>query len=364
MRGFLPTQDPLEKLPRFYEVWDSLGADLAALLMTGRLRRALERLPLLSIEKLRNGGQRERAILILSVLANAYVWADAKPATRIPKSIAVPLCQLAGLVGRPPITTYASIVLNNWRRLDEAESIELSNLACRQLFVGGLDEQWFYLISVEIEAKGAPALSALVATQQAISAGRADDVWSHLKTVASVIGSIRDTLMRMYENCDPHIFYYRIRPYLTGWNAPGVVYEGVTDKPLKFYGGSAAQSPLIQALDAALGVRHTDQDTNPYLLEMRRYMSPRHRQFIEAVERGPSIRQFVLDRQGTHEELCAVYNGCVRFLEEFRRKHMEMAVRYITHPAPKGGEAQGTGGTKFSVFLGKAVKETRDQLIE
>ena len=365
VRGFLPTQDPLEKLPSAYEIWDQIGSEISALLMTNKLRPTLERLAPLSLNGLKGQRELERAMLLLSVFANAYVWADVtKPATQIPKGVSVPLCQLSEKLERPPIITHASIVLHNWRRLDKNSPIDLDNLVCLQLFLGGVDEQWFYLVGVTIEAKGGPALSALVEAQKTVNENRVDDVVLHLKRVVLSIEAVNATLTRMMEYCDPHIFYHRVRPYLTGWDAPGVIYEGVSDKPQKYYGGSAAQSPWFQALDAALGIKHRDHDTSPYLSEMRRYISPSHRRFIEALENEPSIRQYVFHHKKTHSELCDVYNQCVHALEEFRRKHFEIAMRYIAHQAPKGIEAKGTGGTSFSTFLGKALKETSENVID
>ncbi len=364
-RGFLPSRDPLEKLPKVYEIWDQIGAEIPALLMTGKLRPTLERLDPLDLNGLRGNRERERAILLLSVFGNAYVWAELRqPATRIPKGVAIPLCQLAEMLGRPPIITHASIVLHNWRRLDRNAPIDLDNLTCLQLFLGGIDEQWFYLDGVTIERQGAAALVAAVAGQKAMSQNQLDVLAENLAKLAASLATVNATLMRMYEFCDPYVFYHRVRPYLTGWNAPGVIYEGVSDKPQQFYGGSAAQSPWFQVIDAALGVEHRDRETNPYLTEMRRYMIPAHRMFIEAIENGPSIRKFVLAYQQAEPALCDVYNQCVGEMEKFRKKHFEIAMRYIAHQAPKGVEAKGTGGTSFSAFLGKALKETSESFID
>lgn len=83
----------------------------------------------------------------------------------------------------------------------------------------------------------------------------------------------------MREWCHPTIFFLRLRPFLHGWsNLPnGLVYQGVTEldgQPQKYQhystmmyvssfldwyrhaGGSAAQTPLIQLLDAALEIKH------------------------------------------------------------------------------------------------------------
>ncbi len=50
--------------------------------------------------------------------------------------------------------------------------------------------------------------------------------------------------------------------------------QGVSAKRQKYYGGSAAQSTLFPALDAALEVSHSAHSSNAFLLEMRNYMPP------------------------------------------------------------------------------------------
>lgn len=51
-----------------------------------------------------------------------------------------------------------------------------------------------------------------------------------------------------------------------------VAQQGVSSGRQQHYGGSAAQSTLFPALDAALGVSHSSHSSNAFLLEMRNYM--------------------------------------------------------------------------------------------
>src|SRR5262249_34889805 len=133
--------------------------------------------------------------------------------------------------------------------------------------------------------------------------------------------------------------------------------------PQKFAGASAAQSSLLQSLDAGLGVTHRDDGTHPFLLAMRHYMPPAHRRFIEALDDGHALRQFVLDRRQVAPALCDLYNACIRALDNFRKKHMELAVRYISRQAPGAEEAEGTAGANFVPFLSKVRKETKESEI-
>ena len=362
--GFLPSQPPLKQLPLAFAPWERLAAQLPALLMTERLRPTLDNLEPLETRRLENERQYQRAMLLLSVLGNAYVWGGAQPAQKIPRGVAIPWAQVAETVGRPMIVAHASMVLNNWRLLDESRPLALDNLETLQLFLGGLDERWFYLTTVAIEAKGGPALLAMIETQQAVATGQVAEVVHGLARLRAAIDAIYAILLRIPEKCDPHIFFHRIRPFLAGWPAPGVMYEGVSDAPIQLAGGSAAQSSLIQSFDAILGVTHPGEETRPFLTEMRNYMPPAHRRFIEAIEAGPSVRGFVEARTTSHPVLCDLYNDTLQALDAFRKKHIEISVRYILHQAPDEAEAVGTGGTSFVPFLSKARRETTAQLIK
>jgi hypothetical protein len=43
----------------------------------------------------------------------------------------------------------------------------------------------------------------------------------------------------------------------------GLIYEGVSTEPLKYSGGSAAQSSVLHAFDELLGIHHTKESGKP-----------------------------------------------------------------------------------------------------
>ncbi|MEL6382033.1 MAG: indoleamine 2,3-dioxygenase [Cyanobacteria bacterium J06626_18] len=360
-RGFLPAEDPLERLPDAFLAWERVADQLPGLLMASQLRQVLAKLPALDVQRLEGEAQRRRAILLLSFFAHGYVWGEDEPATVLPAGVAIPLWQVAETLGRLPILAHASVVLHNWRRLDPSKPLQLGNLATLQLFLGGLDEQWFYLATVAIEAAGAPSLLPLATAQAAVARDHLGVVAEQLERIATVIEAMQDALLRIAERCDPYIFFHRVRPFLTGWPEPGVVYEGVSDRPYKFAGGSAAQSSLVQALDAGLDIRHEEGRSHAFLNDMRSYMPPLHRRFIKALEAGPSVRTCVLRHCQDYPALADHYNACITRLDCFRRTHMEIAVKYIMHQS--SAHSQGTGGTHFVRFLKDVERDTKANLI-
>ena len=364
VRGFLPAADPLEVLPAGFEEWERVGRRVSGLLVAGQLRSTLEALPIPEVEALRRREELERAMLLLSVFGNAYVWAEEEPASTVPRAIAVPWCWVADELGRPPIISHASIVLRNWRRIDSDGPLNLDNLETLQLFGGSPDEQWFYLIPAAMEAHGAQALVSIEGARSSVADKRLDALAHELETIGRIVEELTEILRRTPEKCDPYIFYKRVRPYLTGWPEPGIVYEGVSETPVKLAGGSAAQSSLFQAIDAALGISHEHEDSRPFLLAMRGHMPPKHRAFLETLdEGGPLLRALVMEHRSDHRELAKRYDDAVLALDSFRKTHFEMAVRYITRQAPEPHEAKGTGGTELGTFLKKTREETKDKLL-
>ncbi len=373
-RGFLPSPDPLDRLPADFTPWEEIGRDLPKLLAAGQIRTALERLPVLDSTQLCDERQNRRAMLLLSFLGHAYVWGEVKPAGCIPAGVAIPWYQVSQTLGRPPVLSYASYALDNWRRLDPGGPIAPGNIVLRQNFLGGLDEEWFILVHVGIEAKAGRVLAAIVRAQNAIRQDQVQQVTCHLSVVASALEELHEILLRMPELCDPYIYYNRVRPYLHGWKdhpafPDGVIYEGVDaygGKPKKFRGETGAQSSIIPSLDAALGIVHKDDPLRTYLMEMRDYMPPKHRAFVEAIERGPSIRQYVLEHRTSSPSLCAAYNECVRRLELFRSTHLEYAETYVQKQSQRGPQNPvevGTGGTPFIPYLKKHRDETEEHRI-
>ena len=170
-RGFLPKQDPLQRLPYArYHLWEDLADDLPKLLgaRLGQARDPLQQLPVLETDKLVTDAELRRAHLLLCLFAHAYIWGGITPLDEIPAGIAKPLYEVSERLGIPPVLGHPSIVLYNWRRLDEEGAISMENLSTLNNFFDGRDESWFYLITVEIEAKGAAAIVPIMLSFDAI----------------------------------------------------------------------------------------------------------------------------------------------------------------------------------------------------
>jgi indoleamine 2,3-dioxygenase len=340
--------------------------------MSSNFRKRVTELPDFNVKALKGDAEIQRAMLILSYIGQSYQWSDESPATTLPKKLALPWYEVGKLVGRPPILSYQSYASDNWRRIDPNGPIECGNIALQQCFLGGQDEEWFILIHIDIEKKAGKALKAIEDAQADVSSNDADKLLLSLTKLRDSLAAMYSVLCRMPEKCDPYIYFHRVRPYIFGWrNNPslpnGVIYEGVEEYKgvgQTFRGETGAQSAIIPAADGVLGIDHEKDELREYLMEMRQYMPPQHVKFIEAVEAGPSVRNFV--KSANNSKLTSIFNECIEIVADFRAKHLEYAGTYIHAQAqatPGNPSAVGTGGTPFMVYLRKHRDETKLQTI-
>ncbi len=359
IQGFLPAEDPLQQLPIAFSSWDEISKQIPSLLIAGKTRTIVKQMEQLKIAGLQHKSELWRAFLVLSVIANAYIMGEGEQAKILPANIAVPLWEVAQKLNIPPVFIYASMMLNNWSRIDISAPIDLDNLAILRSYYGGADEHWFFLSMVAIEAKGGIIAHSVVKALQAVKDFDSTQIELCLTDIIAAQQAMLISLKRVPEKCDPYVFYHRVRPILDAWQQPGVIYEGVSNKPQMWIAASAAQCALIQVLDITLGINHAGAG-GKFLREMRHYMPKGHRQFLHLLESEVSLRDYILTYKQQSPVLKDLYNESVLLLDAFRKKHTEITVRYVLKPAQdKGTSAEyGTSGTDLSYFLGQVRKET------
>ncbi|HIC27327.1 MAG TPA: tryptophan 2,3-dioxygenase, partial [Gammaproteobacteria bacterium] len=115
------------------------------------------------------------------------------------------------------------------------------------------------------------------------------------------------------------------------------------------------------SLDGAFLIQHSNDTLRHYLNEMREYMPPNHRRFIEKLESSSQIRGLI----NQSAKLKDSYNNCLEQLTNFRSLHLKYAGMYIhqqsqqKNPFGRGGSTiRGTGGTPFMSYLKKHHDET------
>ncbi|KIW09701.1 hypothetical protein PV08_12044 [Exophiala spinifera] len=435
-RGFLADIPPLERLPEYFAPWETLAADLPSLIAKRQVRGNIDGLPVLETSGLVHKAEWQRAYSLLGFLTQAYIWSSSTPAEvgplnpipesfciqadendqYLPPSISRPFLAVAERLKLPPIANYSGLVLWNFTfKLSGCDPTNPEHIQALTTMTGTKDEEWFYMISVVVEARGGPLVAATVRCLEAMSQNDDPGILSAVESIANGIRDLTRLLSRIHDHCNPRVFYDKIRPMLSGTKVSsfdvlrrGVFYDVGDGHGLwrKYSGGSNAQSTLIQLLDIFLGVPHLGRDKTltetpsvgssvapgGFLEEMQSYMPQEHREFLAHIAQSGSLRRYVA-KYCTDTDIYRAYNDVVEALVSFRSVHIQIAARFIIQPSkgllhpPTGDfrgadrvlttrtwsppdenairpELRGTGGTEFMSFLKKTRDETRDTVIE
>ena len=167
----------------------------------------------------------------------------------------------------------------------------------------------------------------------------------------------------MEENCDPYIYFHRVRRFLFGWQANPLfgerrmAFQGVSEQSLphggQYFGESGAQSPLVPLLDTLLGVRHKEPFLT-YSATMRFYMYPEHRRLLLAASK--------VELDGPKADATAELRHALEALHDFRGIHLDFARKYIVDQEAHSGEAVGTGGSFVLAILTSARDAVAERL--
>ncbi|NXC53391.1 I23O2 dioxygenase, partial [Aleadryas rufinucha] len=380
--GFL-LPDPLTELPAPYGPWMDIAHELPQLITSHQLRSRVHQMPQLSTQHLRGREELHLAHLVLSCITMGYVWQEGEEGTVqvLPRNLAVPYWEVSQALGLPPILSHADLVLANWRRKDPN-----GNLDTIITLPGGESLRGFVLVTLLVEKAAVPGIKAIPEAFRAVLQCEEETLLRALQELAGAIEAMREALRRMHDYVDPEVFYTVIRIFLSGWKdnpamAHGLIYEGVSQEPMAYSGGSAAQSTVLHAFDELLGICHRE-DSAAFLHRMRDYMPPPHRALVQEIQRAVPLKQHVLSSGDAR--LRAAFNRCVTALTDFRSYHITIVTKYITIAAarakagraepsaragPSGGrppsalEAKGTGGSHIFSFLKSIRDTTREGMI-
>jgi len=420
--GFVPhAGDVLRRLPAQFAAWEEVADRLAELTRSHRLRDVVDSWPCLDAQPLLSCGTRpddyederfsraaRRAYAVLAMIAHSYVWCDrANPRRALPEALAVPLHAVASHLGLPPVLTHAALDLWNWRPTAPADGEPTRGAApqdafrCINTMTGTRDEEWFYCSSTAVQVQAAAiVLGAYDLLAEAIVVADTAAVGDFLALCADRLELMASTLSKLAEHCTSEVFWGEMRPLLQGFGygtslPEGLIYTGVRTyggRPQRFAGASAAQSTAIPVIDAVFGVAHGRREA-AFMSDMRRYMPTKHREFLEMLQRQPSLREVLLGwRNGvcesgvpcpTPEEVSALvrqFNICVERLANFRRSHWRLVGSHILKPKSAAEEAAaasarcagagcngsrkgsnaalGTGGSPLETFLQSTVVAT------
>ncbi|KIM94043.1 hypothetical protein OIDMADRAFT_45855 [Oidiodendron maius Zn] len=397
--GFLPEEPPLQRLQPFYKDWEDIVCQAPALLRAEEFRTRVERLPVHPVSELQSERDWKRAYLLLSVITNAYIWGGRRPAEVLPPAVSIPFIAVSAHLELPPTATYSAMNLWNFTYLQGSDLSVVENCSILHTFTGTPDEEWFYQVSIAIEARGAIVIPVMLKALEAVREDESKTVTACLLEFANCVKESGVILERMYEKCSPEVFYHQIRPFLTGSKnmsaaglPNGVFYAEGEGKGYwhQYNGGSNAQSSLIQFFDIILGVEHARNKNSDlisiapgaelsFIEEMRKYMPRGHRLFLQQIASTANIHEYVR-RFSINDDITMAYNLAVSKLKSLRDIHIQIVTRYIINPSQKPlrgpndrvniattssrkiskTELSGTGGTQLMLFLKQSRDETEE----
>ncbi|XP_075895145.1 indoleamine 2,3-dioxygenase 1 [Nelusetta ayraudi] len=377
--------DPLAELPPYYKPWMDIALQVPELVNSKELRSHIDELPLLSTQFLQKHRELRLAHMALSAMTMGYTWQDRDEnlVEKLPHNLAVPYWEISQRLGLPPILTHASAILANWKKKDPQGPFSFQNLEMLVRLPGGDSAQGFFMVTLLVELAAVFALRNIPVVINGVRRGDTEAVAGGLETISQSIQDMTEALKLMHVHVDPEVFYGIMRIFLSGWKdnpcmPKGLVYEGVQVEPMEYSGGSAAQSSLLHCFDELLGVKH-EAKSSAFLIRMRNYMLPAHKQLIEDISSRPPLKTFV--QQQDSQRLSQAFQDCVTKLVAFRSSHINIVSRFITVPAararqiraqgrgpeedtvsraPTALEEVGTGGSSIMSFLKTIRDHTKD----
>mmetsp|Transcript_5495 Transcript_5495/g.11137 ORF Transcript_5495/g.11137 Transcript_5495/m.11137 type:complete len:419 (+) Transcript_5495:32-1288(+) len=230
----------------------------------------------------------------------------------------------------PTVTTYSALVLTNWRLIDPSQPFTLDNVDAIRACSGTDDERWFYRVHMSIEKIGAEILREMHDIEE--TTVTAESTLQFLIRLEDVILRIRENLARMRTGCDPANYWNIVRIFLGGYTPENGLPNGLNIrntqiKDIKYGGGSAAQSSLIQSLDAFLGVKHPTDKAKDFLMQQRAYMPERHVAYLRALDSHTTIRDIVV--RYDNDAITEQYNAVMQAFGKFRATHYGIVHEYV-----------------------------------
>lgn len=373
--GFMPATPPLRRLPGdYFGPWEELMSRLPELNKSKQIRAEVHKLPDRNFNQFTLKSEEEwiRAYVMLCFLGQSYIWVEGQRGlvSTIPKKLAIPWCHVSDHLQMKPVICYASTLGFNFHLRDPHGPWKDDNFDITSTFTGTEDESWFYLVPMLVELAAVPALRAIEQIFDDMRHHRDAGIQTSLQTIQESLRNMTREISRMSEGCKPVTFYTEIRPYQAGSKGldafpDGIIYEGVDTNPRKYSGASAGQSSLIHAVDIFLGVSHSGAERE-FFHTMRLHMPKKHRDFLAALERMPSVRDYCRDSRNA--DLITSYNNTVEEFAGFRSNHVILVARYIVnqqeHSVNPTLDKKGSGGTDFMEFLKKVRDMTRELLIK
>jgi indoleamine 2,3-dioxygenase len=394
--GFLPIDQPLEKLPEEYEIINKILDDMKisqksgenGLLFYGNLRREInEKLPLFDFSgvedtQLLAALHRDYCFMAaayslepshLEILKKKDVYGKAENV--LPEQLAVPLICLGKKNDVFPWLDYAyGYGLNN-AILKGQDNKDHNSYKTVRTFNGIDSEEGFINVHVAMVSQTGNLLQYQQNCLKAVSENNREEFNNNLQKHFDIMYSIVNTLQTMW-TASMYSDYLTFRTFIMGqignticypseeliYNLGSSTKETQNYEVKKFRGETGAQDSIIPSVDNFLQLEYPQNKLTEYLFDLRKYRPKDHQEYINFVGKWSNslgFKEYCL--QDTSSSILLLKNlNCIRM---FRKKHWNLTKKYIIestkHPVA-------TGGTPITTWLPNqlgATLEYMDQVV-
>ena len=243
--------------------------------------------------------------------------------------------------------------LGNYVKIDNAKGYEWENLAMAAKFSGMDDERGFIMLHVDINQYSPQLVGSIL---EFLNSKNSNDVNRSLTSCLSAMKSINARRQIMWE-ASRWKHYNDFRVFIMGIKGnneifgDGVIYEGISDKPVQYRGQTGAQDNIIPTADIFTGVieYYPSNDLTKYLLDLRSYRPKCIQHFLSDLkDEMDGNRLFNKIKEDNNEEgLCIL----IQILDEiyyFRNGHWQFVQKYIMANTKY---AKATGGTPIISWI-------------
>lgn len=376
INGFLPKKSPLAVLPEKYNELQVLIDEMpikkadgtqGLLSRRGDIEKAVSKL-----SNLKHLVVEEEDVFLIqalfraySFLTSAYLLAPAhfnyidtkkygKAHTVLPSQIAEPFVIVSKKLDVYPFIDYHySYSLGNYVKIDKSKGYEWENLAMAAKFSGMDDERGFIMLHVDINQHSPELVGSIL---DYLKSDEDKSVNQSLSKCLSAMKKINERRQIMWQ-ASRWKHYNDFRVFIMGIKGndeifgDGVIYEGVSDKPVQYRGQTGAQDNIIPTADIFTGVigYYPTNDLTKYLLDLRSYRPKCIQNFLSDIksEMGDNRLFNNLKESKNEKGFCLL----LQILDEiyyFRNGHWQFVQKYIMANTKY---AKATGGTPIISWI-------------
>ena len=376
INGFLPKKSPIAVLPKRYSDLQTLIDDMPIKKANGENGLLAEEGAIEdAVKNLKNYKELvkdEDDVFINQALFRAYAFLTSayllapshfgfqktkkygKAHTILPSQLAEPFVIVSKKLDVYPFLDYHyAYSLGNYVKIDNAKGYEWENLAMAAKFSGMDDERGFIMLHVDINQYSPQLVGSIL---EFLNSKNSNDVNRSLTNCLSAMKSINERRQIMWQ-ASRWKHYNDFRVFIMGIKGnneifgDGVIYEGISDKPVKYRGQTGAQDNIIPTADIFTGVieYYPSNDLTKYLLDLRSYRPKCIQHFLSDLkDEMDGNRLFNKIKEDNNEEgLCIL----IQILDEiyyFRNGHWQFVQKYIMANTKY---AKATGGTPIISWI-------------